>query len=65
LTEEIRYATVTAVEHSTLLVLNAKALDRLVITSPKVAAKMFRNIARIVVSRLCPSHDSAPAPSSP
>jgi predicted GNAT family N-acyltransferase len=65
LTEEIRYATVTAVEHSTLLVLNAKALDRLVITAPKIAAKMFRNIARIVVSRLCPAHDSAPAPSSP
>ena len=65
LTDEIRYATVAAVEHSTLLVLNAKALDRLVITAPKVAAKVFRNIARIVVSRLCPSHDNAPAPSSP
>lgn len=64
LTEEIRYATVAAVEYSTLLVLNAKALDRLVITAPKVAAKVFRNIARIVVSRLCPSHNS-PVPSSP
>jgi N-acyl-L-homoserine lactone synthetase len=65
LTEEIRYASVVAAEHSTLLVLNAKALDRLVTTAPKVAAKVFRNIARIVVSRLCPSHDVPPGPSSP
>ena len=55
LTEEIRYASVMAMEDATLLVLNAKAMDRLVITAPKAAAKVFRNIARIVVSRLCPS----------
>ncbi|WP_447977152.1 cyclic nucleotide-binding domain-containing protein [Candidatus Nitrospira bockiana] len=55
LTEEIRYASVVAEEDSTLLVLNAKAMDRLVTTAPKVAAKVFRNIARIVVARLCPA----------
>jgi predicted GNAT family N-acyltransferase len=65
LTDEIRYASVVALEHSTLLVLNAKAMDRLVITAPKVAAKVFRNIARIVVSRLCPANDFPPGPSSP
>ncbi len=65
LTEEIRYASVVATEHSTLLVLNAKAMDRLVITAPKVAAKVFRNIARTVVARLCPPHDFPPGPSSP
>lgn len=65
LTEEIRYASVVAADHSTLLVLNARALDRLVISAPKVAAKVFRNIARIVVSRLCPATDSPPGPSSP
>lgn len=65
LTEEIRYASVVAADHSTLLVLNARAMDRLVISAPKVAAKVFRNIARIVVSRLCPSTDIPPGPSSP
>jgi hypothetical protein len=40
-------------------------MDRLVITAPKVAAKVFRNIARIVVSRLCPANDFPPGPSSP
>lgn len=65
LTEEIRYASVVAADHSTLLVLNAKALDRLVISAPKVAAKVFRNIARIVVSRLCPASDCPSGPSSP
>lgn len=52
LTEGIRYASVVALEDSTVLILNAKAMDRLVITAPKVAAKVFRNIARIVVTRL-------------
>lgn len=65
LTEEIRYASVVAADDSTLLVLNAKAMDRLVISAPKVAAKVFRNIARIVVSRLCPTSDFPPGPSSP
>lgn len=60
LTEEIRYASVVAMEPAMLLVLNAKAMDRLVITSPKVAAKVFRNIARIVVSRLCPATAQSP-----
>ena len=53
LTEGIRYASVVAIEDSTVLILNAKAMDRLVITAPKVGAKIFRNIARIVVNRLC------------
>jgi predicted GNAT family N-acyltransferase len=53
LTDGIRYASVVAMEDSTVLILNAKAMDRLVITAPKVGAKVFRNIARIVVNRLC------------
>jgi hypothetical protein len=53
LTEGIRYASVVAVEESTVLILNAKAMDRLVFTAPKMAAKVIRNLARIVVSRLC------------
>lgn len=52
LKEHARYASVTALEDSTLLILNAKALDRLVITAPKASAKVFRNLARIVVARL-------------
>jgi CRP-like cAMP-binding protein/predicted GNAT family N-acyltransferase len=52
LTEGIRYASVVAIEDSTVLILNAKAMDRLVSTAPKMAAKVFRNIARIVATRL-------------
>ena len=52
LKEHARYASVMALEDSTLLILNAKALDRLVITAPKASAKVFRNLARIVVARL-------------
>ena len=53
LRDELRYATVKARENSTLLILNAKALDRLITTGPRIAAKVFRNIARIVSTRLC------------
>lgn len=61
LTEEIRYASVVAVEVATVLILNAKAMDRLVITAPKIAAKVFRNIARIVATRLSSIAGVAPA----
>jgi len=52
LTEHIRYATVTAVEDSRLLVLSAKALERLTMTEPVTAAKLYRNLARLVANRL-------------
>jgi hypothetical protein len=40
--------TVVAMENSTILVLNAKALDREVTTEPRLKAKVFRNLARII-----------------
>jgi N-acyl-L-homoserine lactone synthetase len=43
-----RAMTVVAMENSTILVLNAKALDREVTTEPRLAAKIFRNLARII-----------------
>jgi predicted GNAT family N-acyltransferase len=52
LTEGIRSASIQAMEDSTLLVLNARALDRLVTTAESLAAKFFRNLARIVATRL-------------
>ena len=55
LREELRYTSVKAREDSILLVLNAKVLDRLVMTEPRVAAKIFRNLACIVATRLCDS----------
>jgi CRP-like cAMP-binding protein len=55
LREELRQASVKARENATLLVLNAKALDRLVTSAPKIAAKLFRNLARIVAMRQCDS----------
>jgi hypothetical protein len=55
LREELRYSSVRAREDSTVLVLNSKSLDRLIGTAPKLAAKVFRNMARIVTSRLCES----------
>jgi len=53
LLDELRQACVKAREDSGLLILNAKVLDRLVTTEPKLAAKMFRNLAKIVTIRLC------------
>ena len=52
LTEGIRCASVAAAEEATVLVLNAKALDRLAKVSPKVAVQFFRNLARIIAVRL-------------
>ena len=52
LTAGIRCASVAAAEESTVLVLNAKALDRLSTISPKVAVQFFRNLARILAIRL-------------
>jgi hypothetical protein len=38
-------------ESSNLLVLNSKALDKMVAGEPRLAAKLFRNLARIVETR--------------
>jgi predicted GNAT family N-acyltransferase len=43
--------TVVAMENSTVLVLNAKALDRKVTTEPRLAAKVFRNLVRIIETK--------------
>jgi hypothetical protein len=53
LTAGRRCSTVVAMENSTLLVLNAKALDRIVTAEPQLAAKLFRNLARIVETKYC------------
>lgn len=52
LTEGIRHGVVSAMEDSTLLVLNSRTLDRLAATAPEVAAKFFQNLARIEATRL-------------
>jgi CRP-like cAMP-binding protein/predicted GNAT family N-acyltransferase len=52
LTEGLRGGRVTAMEEAKILVLNARAIDRLTKTTPSVAAKVFRNLARIVAIRL-------------
>jgi len=48
LTNGRRCSTVVAMENSTLLILNAKALDRILKAEPQLAYKLFRNLARIV-----------------
>ena len=55
LREELRHGSVRAREDSTVLVFNSRSLDRLISTAPKLAAKVFRNMARIVTSRTCDS----------
>ena len=55
LREELRQGSVRAREKSTVLVFNSESLDGLFSTTPKLAAKVFRNMARIVTSRLCDS----------
>jgi CRP/FNR family cyclic AMP-dependent transcriptional regulator len=56
LTEKIRYASVVALEPSRVLVLNSKALDRLMASAPQVAAKVYRNLAKLVAARLRDTH---------
>jgi CRP-like cAMP-binding protein len=46
-----RCMTVVATKNSTILVLNAKALDREMINEPQLAAKVFRNLARIIETK--------------
>jgi len=55
LREELRHGSVRAREDSTVLVFNSRSLDRLISTAPKLAAKVFRNMARIVTGRTCES----------
>jgi N-acyl amino acid synthase FeeM/cyclic nucleotide-binding protein len=53
LNQELHYGSVKAREDSTLLIIHGKSLDRLITTDPRIAAKIFRNIARIVAKHLC------------
>jgi hypothetical protein len=50
-TEGVRCSSILAMESSNLLVLNSKALDKMVAGEPRLAAKLFRNLARIVETR--------------
>ena len=52
-TQGHRCSTVVAMENSTLLILNAKALDRILKTEPQLASKLFRNLARIIENKYC------------
>jgi hypothetical protein len=52
LTNGLRSAPVIATENSSLLILNARALDHLGAVDSKLAAKLFRNMATIVASRM-------------
>jgi len=52
LTEGIRCTSVRSMENSLVLIMNAKSLDHLDCTQPKLACKVFRNLAGIVARRL-------------
>ena len=52
-TQGHRCSTVVAMENSTLLILNAKALDRILKAEPQLASKLFRNLARIIETKYC------------
>ena len=51
LSNHTEYRAVRAIDDATVLVLHSKALDRLVVSSPKLAAKVYRNFAKIVALR--------------
>jgi CRP-like cAMP-binding protein len=51
LTERIRCSTVVALENSNLLILNGRALDKLTAVEPTLAARVFRNLTRIIEDR--------------
>ncbi len=52
LTNGLRSAAVVATEDSSLLILNARALDHLIAIDPTLAAKIFRNMGAIVATRM-------------
>ena len=52
LSNHTQHGAVRAVEDATVLVLHSKALDRLIVSSPQLAAKVYRNFAKIVALRL-------------
>lgn len=47
-----QYGAVKALEDATVLAIYSKALDRLIVSSPQMAAKVYRNFAKIVARRL-------------
>jgi CRP-like cAMP-binding protein/GNAT superfamily N-acetyltransferase len=51
LTERRRCSTVVALENSNLLILNGRALDKITAAEPALAARMFRNLTRIIEAR--------------
>ena len=53
LKQELHYDSIKAREDSTLLIIHGKSLDRLITRDPTIAAKIFRNIAKIVAMHLC------------
>jgi CRP-like cAMP-binding protein/predicted GNAT family N-acyltransferase len=51
LTERRRCSTVVALENSNLLILNGRALDKITAVEPALAARVFRNLTRIIEAR--------------
>ena len=52
LTERTRCSTVVALENSNLLILNGRALDKITAVEPALAARVFRNLTRIIETRV-------------
>ncbi|HEY3196421.1 MAG TPA: GNAT family N-acetyltransferase [Nitrospirales bacterium] len=52
LTERTRCSTVVALENSNLLILNGRALDKITAAEPALAARVFRNLTRIIEARV-------------
>jgi hypothetical protein len=61
-TARISLLSVTALVPSVSLVVSQDSVDSLVTEHPKVAAKLFRHFAKLVIYRTVPHHYNSPAP---
>ncbi len=61
LTAQVSLSSVTAQAPSESLLVSQSAIDALVTESPKLAAKLFRHFAKLVIYRMVPVHAMHPS----
>lgn len=58
----VSHLNVTALMPSVSLVVSQASVDSLVTEHPKVAAKLFRHFAKLIIYRAIPLHSNSPSP---
>jgi CRP-like cAMP-binding protein len=65
LTAQVSLSSVTAQAPSESLLVSQSAIDALVTEAPKLAAKLFRHFAKLVIYRMVPVHAMPPSQTVP